>query len=1117
MTYAYHTYTHAVPIARLERYVDVRFLASSFSIYLLWLFVVALIFLASDIGSRDSKERMAEVIYSRPVSNVELLGGRFVGLVIAAWLPLCAAFGLVQVIGTVARMMDWPFGAPLEPASLAGFLILDALPALGVWCGFVLLLAVVAVNRLFVAGASLATVGMVAVGQAYAPAYVASTISLVPTHEVWASDLLPRFGNSATFIQRCALLLLAMSALLFASVVLRRPTDGGFRRRPLVGATVLAGVALGAVCYLVLRGMSELQLRDRWLETHHRAASNTAAVPDVESWRGDVRIVPGERLELALEAKLSARDADLRSLVLSFNPSMRVQALTLDGSPVDFRHEDGLLTIRPRMPIPSGTTAVLTLRAAGVPDPRFAYLDSAVDWRHKPLRSRLQLLGTEASVFDSRYVALMPGIHWLPTAGPNLEAQETDLVNVDLSVTVPAGWLVAGPGRRRVLGVGRFRFQPDAAVPAVGLFASRFERRTTEVAGIEFELLMHPEHLRNVNLFADAGQEITVRLGALFEEAKTYGVPYPYDAYSLVEVPARLRGYGGGWRMATTQALPGVLLLKEHGFPNGHYSIHFPEGDEPDEVARRKAIFLQQLFTWGSGPGNAVRSMAMNLTSQTTSTGVSADVLEFLRDELVTRILIDPDEPGAAFTAHAFDRTERFGSAIARSIVGLTTSNPFIGGFRPDLDRTRIMDRSDRQPVPLEDVARFSDARFASGLLQIRGSAIARSIHDTFGNRRTGIFLSGLGERRSGDGFNQDDFSEIARDSGLALGPLLGDWLADAGTPGFQVSDASLSRLMDDERGAPRYQVLVHVRNDESVPGVVRLGERTYVGRAWLSGVGEFSRPIAVPAKTSLLVGWVLPKPPSQILLTPYMSLNRESIPVRVRSKTNAKKAVEGQQPFSGTEVSNWRKVVEGIVVDDLDPGLAVELANERWLLGMRARSIDPDMHPGDWARSAIPGSWGKYRQTALISSPGAGDEKVVFAASLPAQGKWKLDLHVPARLSPKLATSPGFYGVDDEAEGRVFFGALGTYDIAVVSAGERVAVKFAGARADAGWNDVGTFDIAADTVRVEITNRTDGDAVVADAVRWIRADQTERGIGVASDASEDVVPKGGDVHERRW
>ncbi len=37
----------------------------------------------------------------------------------------------------------------------------------------------------------------------------------------------------------------------------------------------------------------------------------------------------------------------------------------------------------------------------------------------------------------------------------------------------------------------------------------------------------------------------------------------------------------------------------------------------------------------------------------------------------------------------------------------------------------------------------------------------------------------------------------------------------------------------------------------------------------------------------------------------------------------------------------------------------------------------------------------------------------------------------------------------------------------------------------DSGWNSLGLFDIAGGTVRVIVSDETDGDYVLADAIRW--------------------------------
>ena len=125
--------------------------------------------------------------------------------------------------------------------------------------------------------------------------------------------------------------------------------------------------------------------------------------------------------------------------------------------------------------------------ASGEPDVRFGYLDSEINVFTGPLMRQATsvLLGTRGPAsLAPGYVALMPGLGWLPhawgatyrpaTRGPT----PPTYFEVELEVEVPAGWLVAGPGRRETLegdnDTARFRFRPGAPVPHVGLLASRF-------------------------------------------------------------------------------------------------------------------------------------------------------------------------------------------------------------------------------------------------------------------------------------------------------------------------------------------------------------------------------------------------------------------------------------------------------------------------------------------------------------------------------------------------------------------------------------------------------------------------------------------------------------------
>ena len=63
---------------------------------------------------------------------------------------------------------------------------------------------------------------------------------------------------------------------------------------------------------------------------------------------------------------------------------------------------------------------------------------------------------------------------------------------------------------------------------------------------------------------------------------------------------------------------------------------------------------------------------------------------------------------------------------------------------------------------------------------------------------------------------------------------------------------------------------------------------------------------------------------------------------------------------------------------------------------------------------------------------------------------------------------------------------ALGSLDLELSNAGRKQSVTFEGGDAVPGWNDVGVFDLSGGPVDVSLSDRTSGQVVVADAIRWL-------------------------------
>ena len=1071
-----------------------RFLIASVGTFVLWLFMIGLLFLAFDIRARDRRDRMTEVLDTRPVGNLALLTGRLVGLVTTVWLPMVLLIGLLQGFGMLAVALDLPVGNPLEPLSALAFLTIDALPMLMLWCAMVFLLAVVLRNRLAVAVAAVAVLGAHWWTVTTSPYYLLPAISGLTGYTAFPSDVQPVFATAADVAQRLAELLLAAGLLILAAVLHPRQDRAATGVQwQVAGVLLVLGVTvIGALAW---QAEDKAALRDAWRAAHEARQHDPYA--DIDRVEGRVVIDPQRSLGLDLEYRLVAPEAPVDELVMGLNPGMVVAETAVNGNRVPHTHTHGLLVAQlPTSAKPSESIA-LSVRATGVPDAAFGYLDSALDVQALTSDAgNLLLLGTQTGVFDDAYVALMPAMGWLPMPG-TLTGRDSpghyarDYFTVDLEVRTPPEWLVAGPGLREGQ-AGEYRFRPGAPLPSVALLAARFERRVADVAGTRLELLMSPKHRRNVEFFAEAEEAIHERLARMFESADSLGLGYPYGGLSAVEVPAGLRAFGGGWRMASVQTMPGIVMLREYGFPASRFEFPFRDPQRfaarADGVAGAKADALMAYFDNDITGGNPFYGAVKNLLLfQTGAVGEGALALDAMLHEMALRMLTK--SRNGYFSAYPFATGADLGAMMQQAFVGAVGGA--VPGSAPSI-AAQVRDGATRRATvwdaalgaSLVDLDPGEDPRRALDVLWLKVPAIAQSVLDAYGREAVGSLLHELRRRYAGRNFTVPEFQALTAELGIPFGPVVGDWLHDAALPGFLASAPTVVRLPEDEQGRPRYQIRVHARNDEAVPGIVRLRANAAggEGKPLTKATGQV---VSVGGGEAVEIGLITRGPPEELWLQPVLALNRRDVRLPVPEVEEYE--VVDAEPFSGFRASDWApRETDGIVVDDLDEGFSVRYDDED--LGLRVGGgmsglfvPDADIDQGlpvfspftatgaSWTRQEVSESFGKYRHTTARAPAGDGRATGVFTAELPSAGRWRIDYHLP-----------------DASD--AFFGARvrhGVYQLSIVASGVDEAVEFDAAVAVWGWNDLGTFELPAGEASVVVSNETSGRAVFADAVRW--------------------------------
>ena len=1051
-----------------------RMLVPWFGLPLVLLGMAGTTLLGIDSFGRDRRCRIEDALHSRPVPNFVLLMGQLLGVVAVIWLPIAVLAGLALALG--AHLGESP-----GPISMLSFLVLDALPLLLTWSALFALLGVGLRNRFAAALAAFALLGLLAWGIYRMPANLLSALPLGEWGIGAASEIVTRPVAIDTFVQLAVLLLGAAGLSTLTAAAHPRPDDRRAHHMGM-GAVLALSSALG-VAVPLKQAVDEQTTRGRWLDAH--LAQRDARPAQLVALAGNVRIEPGERLVLDLELSVAASpDQELPALTFSLNPGMAVASVDVDGEAAPFDHALGLLTVSLAKPLAPASHTDVTLRAAGVPKAGFAYLDSAVEPGRRPITDALGLLGTEASLFDAAYVALMPDARWLPSPGVNVgrsdfSSRGTGVYQLDLDVEVPPGWWVAGPGREPEGDDGsdgfmRFRLAPTTAVGDFGLFASRFARRTATVRDVTFELLLTPTHARVLDPLAELAEDLVTWLDSSVAETERLGIPYSSPVLSVVEVPAQLRVYGGGTRLETVQAMPGALLLREQGLPTARF----------DRLDVADLDTLTRFFKWDITGGDVFAGATRNLVGfHTAAAGPGATALNALVHELASSLLFGRYERGwlSAHRWATMDVGDTFSQVLGDMLgQGTTLAEAFA---RQALARQPIWDLA--VDVPLADVGRVAPGH-ATALLALKGAANATALAEALGRERIGEVLAGLRRRHAGQSFSASDLATIAPD----FDATLGDWLNDAGLPGFVASAVEMRRLPDDDFGLPRYRMRAYVRNNEASPGLFTIRYIDADGGAAASRLD----PIRVNGNTSIEVAWTSQHLPAGAWLVPYLSRNRGEVTLDLGSvEAGAPSGLE----FVGVRPSDWLPWPDDVViVDDLDAGFSIagvragvdrpELPRQTPLdLGLPV--FDPFTPAGridEWARLPLPTSWGKYRRTVARSAPGSGDERAVFVTELPTAGSWRLDYHLPAldfgRPSSAGPNDAVFAYVRDHSLGR-----QGAYFMTLESRGRETVAEFDASAGQPGWNPVVQLDMPAGRARVEVSNRTTGRTVVADAIRW--------------------------------
>lgn len=280
-----------------------------------------------------------------------------------------------------------------------------------------------------------------------------------------------------------------------------------------------------------------------------------------------------------------------------------------------------------------------------------------------------------------------------------------------------------------------------------------------------------------------------------------------------------------------------------------------------------------------------------------------------------------------------------------------------------------------------------------------------------------------------------------------------------------------------------RYQVKFQISNPEETDGSVTVhfefSDPNRQRNIWDPGFNiDFSAKIFLPAKSSFEAGYVFNSEPARMSVVTHISKNLPNNLVYNFSGFTETRNVAGLD--SVIPIPFFSKVApeNEIIADNEDDGFSFQQAQSQAYLKSLVNRKKSDRYkyssiwwnpPKEWKAVLRSEFFGHYVRSAYYTRGGTGERTATWKAVLPSAGQYDVYFHV-----------------DKVNVGWRRNNRASNYNLTVYHDQGADKIDHPTEETDPGWNYLGTWYISSDTARVDVSNKTNGEMIFADAVKWV-------------------------------
>lgn len=206
------SFVAATPLYLLENVDPVFYLA----------FQVSALLLAFDIDRRNERNHIAEVLFSKPVSNIQWMIGRVLGGAGLLWIVVATNVIAMQLFGLLSQISGLDIASALQFQSVFVLLVVDAPAILIVWFSLVVFLQSAFRSQIVVLTGVLLTAFMSYLLLQYVPYSFVDLFSPSSNATLFISDVIPEFPSFPSILMRAGSIAFAAMLVVFAAWFYRR-------------------------------------------------------------------------------------------------------------------------------------------------------------------------------------------------------------------------------------------------------------------------------------------------------------------------------------------------------------------------------------------------------------------------------------------------------------------------------------------------------------------------------------------------------------------------------------------------------------------------------------------------------------------------------------------------------------------------------------------------------------------------------------------------------------------------------------------------------------------------------------------------------------------------------